>query len=102
MKIRMEAGSYGNEVAVEHQTERSLQLSEDRDFVNAVFNKAIIQAITQLESNEKINPKPKDEPCCNSFDKMAGCSDNRKWLESMVFCPFCNTQITKERKDKYL
>jgi hypothetical protein len=104
MKIKIEAGNYGGEICVEHQTKVYLDdLNKDRTFVIQVFNNAILEVIKQLEENEVINPKPKDDPCCKRFEDCFDDKENKiAFAKELKFCPFCKTAITDERKNKYL
>jgi len=74
------------------------QLRNDRKAVMAVLSEKLLDVLSVLEGNEVINPKPKDTPCCTSFEEWAmGQTKDSKFN----VCPFCSTKITVERRDKY-
>jgi hypothetical protein len=76
------------------------QILQDRPMIHRVMNEALIRVIAEIERNETINPKPKDEPCCDSFAAWA-----KKQIappRELKVCPFCGTEITNERRAKFL
>ncbi len=73
---------------------------KDRESTMNILNKHAIEALSELENNDKINPKPNDEPCCEKFEEWAKETDI-KVGKDMAVCPMCLTKISDERKKKY-
>ena len=74
-------------------------LNADREFVTKVMSKHLNDTITELEGNEKINPLPLDETCCDKFQEWA--KDLEK-TSSCLLCPFCGVRISDERRKKFI
>lgn len=72
-------------------------LEADREKTMSVMTKNLLNAMKELEADEKINPLPKDEPCCQHFGDFADKND----IAKMRVCPLCATPITTERRTKF-
>lgn len=101
-KITIVIGDYtygGNDIISAGQvlSFRQDKLKEDREATMSILSKNLLNAVKELEANEKINPKPQDEPCCQHWVDFAAKTD----ISKMRVCPLCATPITKERRDKF-
>ena len=101
-KIAVVIGDYSNgwsEAIFVQQTLKFGQksLESDREKTMQVLTKALLLAIKELEADEKINPLPKNDPCCEHWSEFASGNDVAK----MKVCPLCATPITKERHEKF-
>jgi len=74
--------------------------AKDRRYAMNVLNEHANSALEDLEKNEKINPLPKDETCCEAFENWAK-QFNKTIGKDLKSCPFCKTDITEERRQKY-
>jgi hypothetical protein len=70
---------------------------QDRAGVMAVLNEHLIAITESLEGNERINPRPLDEPCCDEFSAGA---KGVPWDAQR--CPYCGKEITDERREKFM
>ncbi len=69
----------------------------DREKTMSVITRNLLNAMKELESDEKLNPVPQDEPCCEHFVDFSQKND----INKMKVCPLCATPITKERHAKF-
>ncbi len=105
-KVALILGDYSNgcsdsiQVQVVTNTLTIKQFSNDREFVTKVLSKHLNAAVNELDANEKINPKPKDEPCCEKFKEWAGTLTEMD--KEVAFCPYCQTVISPERKKLFI
>jgi len=105
LKMAIIAGDYSNgwsdAVIVQQVTkiESIKQLAEDRDYVSGVMSTNLNKCIAEIEANKTVNPRPKDEPCCEKFEEWA---IHLEKIASCVCCAYCGTKITDERRKKYV
>jgi len=74
------------------------KLQADRPFVLGLMADTVQSLVQQIEANELINPKPKDEACCKDFEAWAREQDS---LSKIKVCPLCSTKMTPEREKKF-
>lgn len=77
-------------------TEKELR-GDKQSFVLEIMSKACQQVVRSIESDERICPKPKDDPCCAKFEEWAGSKPH----SGEKNCPYCGTAITKERGERF-
>jgi hypothetical protein len=75
-------------------------LKKDQKSVLGELNRVLLDLIQSLDKNEYINPKPKDEACCDKFVYWFSAHSVTD-KESFKACTFCGEKITDERRKKF-
>ena len=101
-KIAVVIGDYSNGWGDSIFVQQTLKFSQknleaDREKTMKVLTSALLTAVKELEADDNINPKPKDEPCCEHFVDFA----NKNDISKMKMCPLCGSPITKERHSRF-